>query len=435
MIKKLLLSPIERFVNSQSFSGILLFGATIIALIWANSPWGASYHELFDYKVGVTSETFELSKPLILWINDGLMALFFLMIGLEIKREVLIGELNSVRNAALPFFAAIGGMGVPVLFYVLLNQNPDASHGWGIPMATDIAFSLAILKLLGNRVPLALKVFLTAFAIVDDIGAVLVVAIFYSTELQLELLLGAAIPLAILGFMGWRGYYSKYIFIILGIVVWVFFLKSGVHPTVAGILLAFTVPIRQRVGEDTYAENLCEIADDFNASQLTREGPLLSKDQINAIDNLVDWAEKVQSPLQLLENKLHKWSAYFIMPVFALSNAGVDFMRGGEIDYTLAGVLALALIFGNLIGVSILTFSAVKLKLAVLPDSFGKSQVVGVALLAGVGFTMSMFIANLAFADHPELMDSSKVGILVGSLLSGLLGYLVLRIAPAKKQS
>ena len=247
MIKKVLLTPFQKFVKIESFSGILLMITTLIALIWANSPYGESYASIWQYKVGFTTDGFELNKPLILWINDGFMAVFFFLIGLEIKRELLIGELNSVKKIAFPLFGALGGMLVPVLFFIFLNQNPETFKGWGIPMATDIAFSLAILKLLGNRIPLSLKIFLTAFAIVDDIGAVLVIAVFYSGNLNLMMLSSAILLLAVLYYFSFKGFYSKFLLVSFGIIIWVLFLKSGIHPTVAGILLAFSVPIRQKI--------------------------------------------------------------------------------------------------------------------------------------------------------------------------------------------
>ena len=239
MIKRIILTPFQKFVKIESLSGVLLFSATLIAMIWANSGFSDSYNSLWQYKIGIGSETFQLTKPLILWINDGLMALFFFLIGLEIKRELLIGELNGFRKAMFPLFAAIGGMIFPLLLFLFLNDSPQTVQGWGIPMATDIAFSLAILKLLGDRVPLSLKIFLTAFAIVDDLGAVMVIAIFYSGGVDWQLISYALIPLLILSFLGYKGIYSKYWTVILGIIIWVLFLKSGIHPTIAGVLVAF----------------------------------------------------------------------------------------------------------------------------------------------------------------------------------------------------
>ncbi|MBN2597436.1 Na+/H+ antiporter NhaA [Labilibaculum sp.] len=425
MIDKLLITPFQKFVKIESFSGILLFIATLLALIWANSPLSHLYDSLWQYKIGITTSNFELNKPIILWINDGLMAVFFFLIGLEIKRELLIGELNTVRKASFPFFAALGGMLVPVAMFFLLNNNQSTSNAWGVPMATDIAFSLAILKLLGKRIPLGLKVFLTAFAIVDDLIAVLVIAIFYSGDIQWILLGYAVIPLAILIFLAYRKIYFPYFVFIIGILVWYLFLKSGIHPTVAGVIMAFTIPIRQKIDIKTYSRKLMGIAKDIEE---TCEKPILSDHQIEQIDNLEDWTSQVQSPLQHLEHKLHNWVAYFIMPVFALSNAGIKFGTDINMELPLVINIALCLIIGNSVGVSLISLIGIKLKLAELPKGVKAIQVVGISFLAGIGFTMAIFIANLAFISNPEFIDSAKIGILIGSFISGIIGYLVLRV-------
>lgn len=428
MIEKKILTPFQKFVKIESFSGILLFSATLIALIWANSRFGSSYSELWQYKIGFSFENFELKKPLILWINDGLMTIFFFLIGLEIKRELIIGELNTLRKASFPLFAAVGGMLFPLTIFLILNSNPETSGGWGVPMATDIAFALAILKLLGKRVPLGLKIFLTAFAIVDDIGAVLVIAIFYSASIKWILLAYALIPFAILIFLNRKGIFNKYVTLLFGIVVWFLFLKSGIHPTVAGVLLAFTVPIRQKINVKTYTDKLCKIVDKIeDAASL--EAPILSKGQIEEIDNLEEWTSKVQSPLQHLEHQLHNWVSYLIMPIFALSNAGVVFNMSGNLDSSLITNLALALVFGNLIGVGSMSFLSVKLGIAEFPSEVNRIHMIGVSFLGGVGFTMSIFIANLAFINNPVFIDSAKIGILLGSFVSGIIGYVILRFS------
>lgn len=428
MVKKVLFTPFQKFVRIESLSGMLLFGATILALILANSPLAERFQAIWQYKMGISTSGFELIKPLILWINDGLMAIFFFLIGLEIKRELLIGELNSTKKASFPLFAAIGGMAVPVLLFLVLNKNPESSNAWGIPMATDIAFSLAILRLLGKRVPLGLKIFLTAFAIVDDLGAVLVIAVFYSESIQWSLIGIALVLLAILFFLSYRRIHAKALILAFGIVIWYLFLKAGIHPTIAGVLLAFTVPIRQRISTDTYYEKLCEIVDDIKDVGNVK-APLLTKGQIEGIDDLEDWTEKVQSPLQQLEHRLHKWVAYLIMPLFALSNAGVSFSGDVELDTFLGGVIVLSLVLGKLLGIALFAWLGIKLKLAELPEGVNFMQVIGTALLAGVGFTMSIFVANLAFFGQDLLLDSAKAGILVGSLIAGVSGYLVLRFS------
>ncbi|MEM7103714.1 MAG: Na+/H+ antiporter NhaA [Bacteroidota bacterium] len=431
MIQKIL-TPFQKFVKIESFSGILLFCSALIALIWANSPYGHLYESLWGYKVGINTQDFQLNKPLILWINDGLMAIFFFLIGLEIKRELLLGELNSFKKAAFPLFAAIGGMSVPVIMFMLINQNPETAQGWGIPMATDIAFSLAILKLLGDKVPISLKIFLTAFAIVDDLGAVLVIAIFYSGAIKLQLLAYAGILLAVLFYLGNRQFYSKFTTFGIGAVIWYFFLKAGVHPTIAGVLLAFTIPIRQKIEFGTYTRLLTRIVERIKNSENPGSG-ILSKEQIAQIDNLQGWTHKVQSPLQYLEHQLHNWVAYFIMPIFALANAGVVFSEDMVLDMGLITTITICLVVGNAIGISFMTWLGVTLKVVALPPEVSKWQILGMAFLAGVGFTMSIFVANLAYADSAMFIDSAKVGIFIGSFISGLIAYMILRFAPAAK--
>ncbi len=435
MEKKTRATPFQKFVQIESFSGILLFGATALAMILANSPLAAQFQSIWDYQIGISATGFELVKPLILWINDGLMAIFFFLIGLEIKRELLLGELNTVRKATFPLFAAIGGMLVPVVFFLILNNNPETSRAWGIPMATDIAFSLAILKLLGNKVPIGLKVFLIAFAIVDDLGAVMVIAVFYSEEIKWGLIGVAMIMLAILFYLSGKKIYIWSLSLLFGVVIWVLFLKAGIHPTIAGVLIAFTIPVRRKIDLNTYVDGLCDVVDKIKDSS-DPGSPLLSKKQIEEIDNLEDWTEKVQSPLQHLEHKLHNWVAFLIMPVFALSNSGVQLGGAGmDLHLTLSGTIALSLIAGKLVGVSLFSWFALKLGVAELPAGTNFKQIIGVALLAGVGFTMSIFVANLAFPDQPLLLDSSKVGILAGSLFAGLAGYLILRFTSRKVPS
>jgi NhaA family Na+:H+ antiporter len=416
----------EKFIKIESLSGVLLFAATIIAVVWANSPFGDSYQAIWGYELGVSMTNFELVKPVILWINDGLMALFFFLIGLEIKRELSVGELNAPKKAIFPLFAAIGGIAFPALVFVLSNNDPEALAGWAIPMATDIAFSLAIMKLLGDRVPLNLKVFLTAFAIVDDLGAVLIIALFYSSGIKWMLILIAFVILGLLFVLTMRGLYSKYLLVVLGVVVWLLFLKAGIHPTIAGVLLAFTVPIHRKVKIPEFMEALDELQAKIIKAPRQENG-LLSKEQIEHIDNLDEWTTEVQSPLQRMEHKLHDWVAYVIMPVFALSNAGVTVSTDTALNMNLILGIALALIVGKAVGIFLMSNLALRLGISKLPEGVSNMQILGVSFLAGVGFTMSIFIANLAFKDNPALLDSAKVGILIGSLIAGLAGFLLLR--------
>jgi NhaA family Na+:H+ antiporter len=433
MVQKII-TPFQRFVKVESLSGIFLFANTLLALFLANSSLSEDFLSIWNYKIGIeTSFDFKLIKPFILWINDGLMAVFFFLIGLEIKRELLIGELNSFRKASFPLFAAIGGMVLPVILFLVLNRNPETEQAWGIPMATDIAFSLAILVLLGRRVPLGLKVFLTAFAIVDDLGAVMVIAFFYSASIKWGLILLAMGLLAILFFLSYRRIYTRYVTLGMGIVIWYLFLKAGIHPTIAGVLVAFTVPIRQRINLNTYIDKLCDIvANVQNAGD--EKAPLLSKKQIEEIDNLEEWTEKVQSPLQHLEHKLHNWVAYLIMPLFAISNAGVAVGGNTSMDISLAITITASLVLGKLMGITLFSWVGVRLGLADLPEGVNFKQIIGIGLLAGVGFTMSIFVANLAFPEQAVLLDSAKLGILVGSLIAGTGGFLILRFTSKKPE-
>ncbi len=360
------------------------------------------------------------------------MAIFFFLIGLEIKREFLIGELNSIKKIAFPFFGALGGMIVPVVLFLIINQNTETLQGWGIPMATDIAFSLAVLNLLGNRVPLSLKLFLTAFAIVDDIGAVLVIAVFYSGSINVTLIVAAFILLGILYFLSFKGYYSKFLLMIFSVIIWILFLKSGIHPTLAGILIAFSVPVRQKIDTPTFIEHLVRITNSIKQSAISKK-PILCKEQIEQIDDLEDWTNKYQSPIQHLEHNLHGWVAYFILPVFALANAGILFNKGVDLDTSLIRNIIICLVLGNSIGISFIILLAKKIKVIHVPKEISNRQIIGVSFLAGIGFTMAIFIASLAFANNPIYIDSAKIGILIGSLISAVIGFTILRLKTKKR--
>jgi NhaA family Na+:H+ antiporter len=419
-------SPFQKFVSIESLGGILLFVAALFAFLWANSSLGSSYEALWNYKIGIKTQDLDLVKPLRLWVNDGLMAIFFFLIGLEIKRELKIGELNSPKKAALPLLAAFGGMLLPVTLFLLLNQNPEATRGWGIPIATDIAFSLAVLKMLGKRVPLSLKVFLTAFAIADDLGAILVIAIFYSTGIKWLLLAIGLLLIAALAVLSYYNRYSKYVLFAAGAVVWFLFLKAGIHPTIAGVLLALTVPIRQKTDLQTFTGNVDEIISVLQTCPPNSK-PVLTHRQIEILDDLEDWTQRVQSPLQHLEHKLHNWVAWIIMPLFALANAGVNVTSGSGLDMALVFTIATSLFLGKSIGISLVSWIGHKTRLIELPSGAGMRHIVGISSIAGIGFTMSIFIASLAFAGNQPLLDSAKIGILLGSFVSGLTGYLILR--------
>ncbi len=430
---KFISHPFKRFINLETSSSIILFACSIIAIIWANSSYGYLYNDLWNHQftIGFADTDFILNKPLILWINDGLMAIFFFVIGLEVKREILAGELTTLRKASLPIFAAIGGMAFPVAIFLLFTYGKQGVEGWGIPMATDIAFTLGILKLLGNRVPLGLKIFLTAFAIVDDIGAVLVIAIFYSANIQWDLLMYGMSIFGILAFLSYKDIYSKYLFLILACVIWLLFLKSGVHPTIAGILMAFTIPIDRKENLVEYLQLVKGELSVFKEDD-ANENSLLTQEQLNVIDSVETITENVHSPLQHLEHSLHGWVSYVIMPIFALANAGVLISFEGLEDTSHITInIALALVLGNTIGIMLLSYIGTKLSLADLPEGVNFTQLLGASLLGGLGFTMSLFIANLAYTDV-ALIAASKMGILIGSLVAGVLGYAVLRLSLPK---
>ena len=424
---------LNKFVQLETSSSIILFIATISALILANSSISDSFIGFWQNQVSITIPGFELSKPLLKWINDGLMAVFFFLIGLELKREIITGELSQLKNASLPFFAAIGGMIVPALLFTALNSGNSGSNGWGIPMAADIAFTLGILKLLGNRVPSGLKIFLMAFAIIDDLGAVLVIAFFYSSNLLwTNIIIGLMIVL-VLFLISKFGYYSKYIFFIAGVIVWVLFLKSGIHATIAGVLLALTIPINRKTNTYSFYQTGKVILDEFVKECKTQdERTVLSKKQLESIDELEELTEKTAPPLQYLEHRLHGWVSYLIMPVFALANAGVIFSFSGDTKLALSINIAISMVVGNFIGIFLFSWLSIKLNLAELPQNVSFKQLAGISVLGGLGFTMSLFINGLAFTDE-ILINSAKMGILFGSVIAGVIGFFIIRLTLKKE--
>lgn len=420
--------PFQRFFQTEASSGILLIVATVIALFLANSPWSGLYQNIINYKLTFQlGELFIISKSLLLWVNDGLMAIFFFVVGLEIKREIFAGELSDFKQASMPVIAALGGMAVPALLFIGLNHGKPGIEGWGIPMATDIAFSLGILSLLGKRVPLNLKIFLTAFAIVDDIGAVIIIAIFYTTQIYWTMILISAGLFAILIIANLSGFRNITFYIVTGFVIWYLFFKSGIHPTIAGVLLAFTIPANRRIRIPLFVNRLQRNLEEFCPTDC-EDGVLLTSKQLVAIDNMEYYIEKVQSPLQKIERSLHGFVTFFVMPVFALANAGVVF-AGGHI---LSGVdaitinIAVSLLIGKFIGVFGFSYIFAKLGFLKLPDNLKWIHFMGIGLLGGVGFTMSIFISALAFSDL-VILNNAKMGILIGSFLAGICGYFLLR--------
>ena len=427
MIKKILI--IEDFISKEALSGILLFIATVVAVIIANSSYGQSYYDLWNMPLGITFGEETISMTLTYWIDDGLMALFFLMVGLEIKKEMAIGELSSVSKAAFPIVAAIGGMAIPALIYVAFNPNNPL--GFGIPMATDIAFALGILMLLGTKVNPALKLFLVALAVVDDLGAVLVVATVYTSDIKAEYFLHAGITYALIWFLNYSGVKKLAPYLILGIFLWVFIHEIGIHATIAGVLLAFAIPISSKIDEKKFIEKTRESVDDFEKN--IDEIPILNHHQVDALENIAYGYDKVQNPLVRLEHNLHGLSAFFIMPLFAFSNAGVlmDFSTVSANLMIVLGVV-FGLILGKPIGIVGFTYLLTKLKIIKKPDNISWFEVIAVGFLGGIGFTMSIFITHLAFADE-TIIAAVKLGIFVASFVAAILG-IILVLASSKKR-
>ncbi len=423
--------PLQDFVRLASNGGLLLLVATIVALVLANSPWASAVEAFWHTEMAVQIGGFTLREDLRHWINDGLMAIFFLLVGLEIKREILVGELSSLREAALPIAAAAGGMAVPALVYLAIaaGSGPGATAGWGVPVATDIAFALGALTLVRGRVPTGLTIFLVALAIADDIGAVLVIALFYTQELALGWLGVAAGFLVLLAVISWLGVRHAWPYWVLGIGLWLGVFESGIHATVAGILLAFTIPSDRRIDGDYFLRRARELLDRFEraADDVTEEA---STDQQEIVRVLEIGCERVQTPLQRIERGLNPWVSYVILPLFALANAGVSLDGFGDsgMHPVALGIMA-GLVLGKPVGILAASWLAVRLGLADLPTGVGWRHVAGAGMLAGIGFTMSLFIAALAF-EGTDLVPVAKVGILVGSLASGLIGVLWLRAIP-----
>ena len=379
---------IRRFLKMEAAGGIILMFAAMAAMVIANTPLATHYQLLIDTPVAVQVGAFKIAKPLLLWINDGLMAIFFFLIGLELKRELLEGELSSKANVILPGIGALGGMLIPALIYVAFNQgDPVAMKGWAIPAATDIAFALGILTLLGSRVPVSLKIFLTSLAIFDDIGAILIIAIFYTEKISFGALAIVALSILVLFILNKKRIESRSIFRIIGVVMWVAMLKSGIHATLAGVILAMFIPMK------------------------SHDNPEFS-------------------PLKTMEHDLHSAVAYIILPVFAFTNAGIRVvgMSADQLWHSVPLGIALGLFFGKQLGIFGFVWAAVKLKLIKLPSAFSWKALYGIAALAGIGFTMSLFIGSLAFEETGvNLLFDERLGIVLGSLFSGLVGYFVLR--------
>ena len=431
------LTPLDEFIHRQTTSGVLLMLCAVVALYVANSQWNDAYRHLLQMHFTIGVEGFQLSKTLHHWINDGLMALFFFVIGLELKREIVVGELADPKQAMLPIVAAIGGMLVPVFIYIAINSEGHALNGWGVPMATDIAFALGALALLGNRIPKSLLTFLVALAIVDDLGAVLVIALFYTETLNYFALVVALFIFFLLLSLNFGGIRRPLPYLLLGIILWIAMLKSGVHATLAGILLAFTIPMRPKYDPKRFLSQINEMVGQIRRAY-GREENLVKNDELRErVRALGEGVQLVQAPAQVLEHKMHLPSAYLVIPIFSLANAGIpiDWSSFSEIvTHPVSVGITLGLVLGKLIGIAGFVWIAVRFGMATLPHDLNFKHIVGVALMGGIGFTMSIFIAELAFSNHAHDLLMAKTGILFASVLAGVSGFIWLYLISDKRK-
>ncbi|MFA6831474.1 MAG: Na+/H+ antiporter NhaA [Bacteroidaceae bacterium] len=430
-----------RFFRAKINSGALLIIVACLAIFVANSPWADFYNSLWNHPVLLQVGSFNLfshdGHPMTVmsFINDALMAVFFFSIGLEIKREVLVGQLSSFRRAMLPVCAAFGGMIFPVLIYHLIAPTGVESSGLAIPMATDIAFSLGVLSMFGNRVPLSLKIFLTAFAVVDDIGGILVIALFYSNGIETMYLIGAGILLLILFIGNRRRVMTSSFYLLLGIGVWYMTLQSGIHSTIAGVLVAFMVPAIPQINVSKYINRISEGVKDFPTNG-KKSSIILNSHELIALHLIESASKHVVSPLQRLEDSMHGLINFLVMPLFAFANAGVSLASGTQLVGIVSIGVTSGLVLGKFVGILLFTWLAIKIRLVRLPDNMNWPMVAGVALLGGIGFTVSLFISNLSFADTaPALLNQAKMGVFSGTIIAGTLGVLVLSFVLPKRQS
>lgn len=434
----------RKTIRNYANGGNVLIAATALALIVVNIPFTKEFYEsLWTHELALQIGDFNLfshhGEPIsvMAFINDALMALFFFAVGLEIKREVLVGELSSFRNALLPILGAVGGMAVPVLLYYLMSKGTPYAGGAAIPMATDIAFSLGVLAMLGKRVPIGLKVFLTTLAVVDDIGGIIVIAVFYSTHIDYMLLLWAACVLAALFIGGCLGIQSKLFYVILGAFVWFFFLNAGIHPTIAGVLVAFCVPAKPVFAPKNYIKTIRKNIGYFahEDDELLVKKTILTKEQMNWLKEIETASDKVISPLQDMEDSLHPLVNYMIVPLFAFANAGIFFgnMEIEQLFHGIAPAIIVSLVAGKFIGIFLFSAICILCGWAPMPEGSNWTRLASVSLLGGIGFTVSLFIANLSFGSSDpvtsQLLNDSKLGILVGSLLAGVIGWAALHFS------
>lgn len=433
-----ILSPFEEFLRRTTAGGIILVFTTLFTLVLAYFLGEEKLHHFWEQPFAFSlGENWSLQMSLHHWVNDGLMALFFLIVGLELKREILVGELASLRDAALPIIAAMGGMIIPALIFASFNQGTATASGWGIPMATDIAFAIGILVLLGWRIPRNLIIFLTALAIADDLGAVLVIALFYTAQINFTALIIAGGILALLVLLNRGGIRKPLAYWLLGILLWYFVLQSGIHATVAGILLAFTIPSRPSHSPQDFARHLTDLNAEFQQEARDEsKGDAFQNQTISALAEAIEHSStEVQSPLQRTEHSLNPWVTFLVIPIFALSNAGIDFSGmdffAAVQDRLTLGIIA-GLVLGKFIGIALFSYLGVALKIGKLPDDVQWKHLLGAAWLGGIGFTMSLFVGQLAFSD-PVLLNQTKLGVLTASFVAAVVGIIWLLIATRKK--
>jgi len=420
------LTPFEEFIHRQTTSGLLLMGSAIIALFLANGALADAYQHLIHTPISLNIGSWAINMSMHHWVNDGLMALFFFVVGLELKREIMVGELSDIRQAALPIIAAIGGMAVPALIYLAFNPDGDTARGWGVPMATDIAFAVGVLVLLASRVPKALITFLVALAIADDLGAVMVIALFYTQELALNWLLASFALVAILISFNYAGIRKAIPYFIVAVLLWYALLQSGVHATLAGVIGAFTVPARSKYDPSLFADLINEQIDRFIANRHQDDSLMSNEKLYSIVQNLEESVNGVQTPLQRLEHIWHLPVAFVVIPIFAIFNAGIP-LQLGTLSETFSHPVMLGvtfgLLFGKFIGITGACWIALRLGIGQLPTGTRFSQIAAVSVLGGIGFTMSIFIAELGFANQPEYLLMAKTGVLAASLLAGFIGF------------
>lgn len=430
------LTPFEAFIHRQTTSGMLLMGTAIIALFLANGVFAEAYQHLIHTPISLNIGSWAINMSMHHWVNDGLMAFFFFVVGLELKREIMVGELSDIRQAALPIIAAIGGMVAPALIYLAFNHDGAAARGWGVPMATDIAFAVGALVLLAHRVPKALITFLVALAIADDLGAVLVIALFYTQELAVNWLIVSVLLVASLFIFNFAGIRKIMPYFLVAVFLWYALLQSGVHATLAGILSALTVPARSKYDPSLFAGLINQQIDRFIASHHQDDSLMTNEKLYSIVQNLEESVKGVQTPLQRLENIWHLPVAFIVIPIFALFNAGIPLQFNSMSDTfthpVMLGVM-FGLLLGKFIGITGACWLALRFGIGQLPTGTSFSQIAAVSVLGGIGFTMSIFIAELGFANQPEYLLMAKTGVLAASLLAGLSGFVWLWYLGQKK--